>query len=77
MEELVNECERCKIAQRLIETWVNKQGHDRCWYFPELFEDLAKLYRIDFPKTLGLPSREEFECGCKKYQDEQYGGFPS
>lgn len=62
-----------EAARKKIEEWAAKQSHDKCWYYPDIFKEVAEALgaKIDFPK--GLPSREEFEEGCRKYQDEQYG----
>lgn len=57
----------------IIENWAAQQGHNRCWYYPDVFKEIATLVgaKIDYPP--GLPDREEFEEGCCKYQEEQYG----
>lgn len=62
-------------VKAVVERWLDKQGHERCWYYPELFSELAALLGLGRGKVLdpGLPPREEFEAGCKRYQDEQYG----
>ncbi len=60
-------------ARELIQTWTDKQGHDRCWYYPELFERLKKLYDIRPRIDPALPPRAEFEEGCRRYQTEEYG----
>jgi hypothetical protein len=58
-------------AKAVVEKWNNKTGHDCCWYYPELFKELAEIFGIP-PQNQSLPSREEFENGCKRYQDEIY-----
>lgn len=60
-------------AKKLIEDWVSKQGHDRCWYYPDIFNKLATLFGVKVPER-GLPSLEEFKEGCKKYQAAEFGG---
>jgi hypothetical protein len=55
----------------IVRMWVEKQGHDRCWYYPEIFRELADELGINYPHP-GLPSREEFERGCTRYQKELY-----
>ncbi len=59
-------------ARRLLQEWVDKQGHDRCWYYPDIFKKLAILLDVKMTVEPGLPPRCEFEDGCKKFQDEQY-----
>ncbi len=60
-------------AKKIIQTWIDKQGHDRCHYYPELFNQLAELFEIKATKKPKLPPRKEFEKGCKNYQNEEYG----
>ena len=64
-------CDKCDKAEAIIKEWSGKQGHDRCWYYPDLFRQLAEVFKMDLlPGT--LPPRQEFESGCKKYQCEEY-----
>lgn len=65
-------CETCNKTQEIIQNWVNQQSHDRCWYYPDLFQKLVKLHSIKPNINPQLPPREEFERGCKKYQEEEY-----
>ena len=62
----------CDKTREIIEEWSNKQGHDRCWYYPDLFKKLIDLYDIKVNQPI-LPSLEEFKEGCKKFQEEEYG----
>lgn len=66
-------CEKCDEGKRLIQEWVDKQGHERCWYYPDLFNRLAKLFDVQPSVEPCLPPRPEFELGCCRYQDEEYG----
>lgn len=59
-------------ARQVIQEWVDKQGHDRCWYYPELFRRLLDIYDIRPSKDPHLPKIEEFRAGCERYQREQY-----
>lgn len=59
-------------AKRLLQEWVNKQGHERCWYYPEIFRPLAELFGIEMTVDPQRPPRSEFEGGCTKFQDEEY-----
>lgn len=31
-------------VKTVVQEWLNKQGHDRCWYYPELFFQLADIF---------------------------------
>lgn len=64
-------CEKCKEAEAIIQEWANKQGHDRCWYYPDLFRRLAVVFELDLQPG-PLPPRKEFEEGCRRYQCEEY-----
>ncbi len=60
-------------AKKALQEWVDKQGHERCWYYPEIFNRLCEILDVK-PTTLPcLPVRHEFESGCIRYQREQYG----
>lgn len=60
-----------KFTKQILTEWVQKQGHDRCWYYPELFEQLIQLYSLEVPPGAKI-SRAEFEAGCKRFQDKEY-----
>ncbi|TMJ00858.1 MAG: hypothetical protein E6G97_18155 [Alphaproteobacteria bacterium] len=59
-------------ARALLQGWVDKQAHDRCWYYPDVFRELAALLGVKTTVPGGLPPRPEFEDGCRRYQDEEY-----
>lgn len=60
----------------LVKEWIGKQGHDRCWYYPDIFAKIAEVLGIPAADKPALPPRAEFEGGCSRYQQEQYGGLP-
>lgn len=60
-------------AKAIIQDWVDQQGHNRCWYYPELFRQLVDLFEIEATKEPKLPPLEEFKEGCCKYQKEEFG----
>ena len=64
-----------KRIKAIVQEWLDQQGHDRCWYYPELYNRLAHEFDLTPTKAPCLPSRAEFENGCKKYADEQYREF--
>ena len=59
--------------RRLVQDWLDKQGHDRCWYYPEIFEQLARALDLQHIvlKPPQLPSLSEYKAGCERYQREQ------
>lgn len=64
--------QRFNEARNVIQEWVDKQGHDRCWYYPDLFRKLAEIFEVKYTDP-GLPPLDEFKKGCERYQDEEYG----
>jgi hypothetical protein len=63
-------------AKALLQQWVDKQGHDRCWYYPDIFTQLCTLLGVKPTTDPSLPPRAEFEKGCARYQSEEYGSPP-
>ena len=68
----MDDLEKINEAKKMIQEWVDKQGHDRCWYYPDLFRKLVELFQINPNKSPSLPPLEEFKVGCEKYQEEEY-----
>lgn len=59
-------------AKRALLDYIHKQGHDACWYYPDIFNELCIIFDIPIPKRI-LPPRAEFKFGCEKFRDEMYG----
>lgn len=66
-------CRKCDEAAAVLQEWTDKQGHNRCWYYPELFRRLCQIYGVTPSKEPLLPPLEEFKGGCHQYQCEEYG----
>lgn len=65
--------EALSAARQVLTGWAGKQGHERCWWHPEILEELCGILGVDVGHTTPLlPSRDEFELGCKRFQDGQY-----
>lgn len=62
---------RLKRAKEILQAWSNKQGHDKCHYYPEVFRELCILLGVRSPLPV-LPPKEEFIRGCQAYQEELY-----
>jgi len=65
-------CEKCDEVTKLIEEWDSKKGHDRCWYYPEIFRKIANILGIQLTDRPDLPPEEEFEEFCGRYRQEEY-----
>jgi hypothetical protein len=59
-------------ARQILREWAEKQGHDRCWYYPDLFRKLADVLGVNLKVEPRLPPFEEFKLGCERYQKESY-----
>lgn len=68
----MTDTEKLQQAKRIIQQWVDQQGHERCWYYPDLFRELVELFELQSTQDPLLPPRPEFELGCRRYQDEEY-----
>lgn len=68
----MTDTEKCEEAKKLLQEWLNKQGHDRCWYYPEIFRPLCALFGVEPPIEPGRVPLEEFKEGCTRYQKEEY-----
>lgn len=66
--------ERCR---QTLGKWRELQGHDQCWYYPDLFVNLCATLGIDHSLPSPDMPREEFEAGCQRFQDSLYGIRPS
>lgn len=70
--EIINLRQKIGDVSAVIQSWVDKQGHDRCWYYPELFQQLVGMLNIQSTVDPKLPPLDEFRGGCYKYQAEEY-----
>ena len=55
----MNDTEKLTQIRSVVQEWANKQGHDRCWYYPDLFRQIAAILELELPKTPVLPPRVE------------------
>jgi len=72
-------CEKCDLVQDAVRRWLSKQeeGHESCWYYPEIFIEICGILGVGRGRRVSptIP-RLNFEMGCRRYQDEQYGPRP-
>lgn len=59
-------------AREVLKEWLDKQGHERCWYYPDLFRRLVEIYEVEGSNNPDLPPLKEFKKGCERYQEEEY-----
>lgn len=59
-------------VKNIVKEFINKQGHEKCWYYPDLFKSLVEVLGVKIQIT-ELPDREAFEAGCREYQDSIFG----
>jgi hypothetical protein len=60
-------------VRAVIQSWLDQQGHNRCWYYPELFRQLVQILHLTMTVEPALPPRCEFRAGCQRYEGEEYG----
>lgn len=66
------EADKTYEARFALMEWINKQGHERCWYYPEIFRKLCGVLGVTITKPMNLPPRPEFGKGCDRYEREVY-----
>ncbi len=64
--------EKLEEAKRILQAWQNKQRHDRCWYYPDLFRELCVVLEVTPTNDPDLPTIEEFQEGCTQFQADEY-----
>ena len=66
-------CERCDQARVILQECANRQGHNKCWWNPEVLQSLMTLFDIQSTVEPCLPPKEEFNQQCGVYADKLYG----
>lgn len=69
----MSDSEKLEQIRQVILEWDSKKGHDRCWYYPDLFHEIANIVGVHLVQPTEKLSREEFEEGCRMYQQQEYG----
>ncbi|MFO0705103.1 MAG: hypothetical protein U0517_04065 [Candidatus Andersenbacteria bacterium] len=52
-----------KFIKLAVQIWIDKQGHDRCWYYPEIFAVIVDALGIKAQLQPALPPLPEFKGG--------------
>jgi|SRR5690606_24869251 len=65
---LENEQGKVKRIKTLIQEWDNKRGHDKCWYYPEIFEDIAKVVNVPLINNQPCVPRTDFRNNCQIFE---------
>lgn len=63
---------RLELCRVILDEWQNQQGHNRCWYYPEIFDSLCALLGVKNKRPKELPSEEDFKSGCERYRRLEY-----
>ena len=65
--------DRDKVAT-LIREWMMQRDHDSCWYYPEIFQEIATA--LDVHVNLEIPKipKADFLDGCQRFADQVYVG---
>lgn len=75
LDDAIKRLEVLDSVTAVATEWRDKEGHDSCWYYPELFAKFLTTLGLDPKPAHSLP-RAEFEVGCRRYADELYGKGP-
>ena len=70
----MSDSERLAEVKRLVEEWAGKKGDDRCWYYPEIFLEIAAVVgaSLTIRPELLLICQLDFEDNCRRFSEEQY-----
>lgn len=63
--------EKLTQIETLVREWIERQGHEKCWYYPETLRAIAEVLDIKYADPT-MVSEEEFRRGCARYQEEIY-----
>lgn len=59
-------------VKTILSDWAHNKGHDKCWHHPEILKRLCHIIGISTDIDPELPPREEFQQGCKSYEEQLY-----
>jgi hypothetical protein len=61
------------IVCELIQEWTDKKGHNKCWYYPEIFKAICAVIGL---KDVQIPdiTEAEFRDGCGRFTLELFNG---
>lgn len=60
-------------VKSILEKWASLRGHDRCWWYPEYIEPIARSYGLSLENLKLRPgSMETFNGACERFIREQY-----
>lgn len=71
----MDDAERARLVRDAVERWAGQQGHNQCWFYPDIFKEIAVIVDARLNAESNLPSLEEFlgRRGCRKYAMEVFG----
>jgi hypothetical protein len=64
---------RLEVVREILTEWAKLDGHDRCWFHPELLSRLCQVVGVPVIEKPIRMTRQEFQCGCLAYQDDLFG----
>ena len=56
----------------LVQEWVDKKQHDRCWYYPEIFRSIAEILNVTPTGPVDRVTEPEFRGGCDRFTKEEF-----
>lgn len=61
-----------RASRTLLQNWTSKQGHERCWYYPDVFDQLHVTLGLELPARRPTIPQDQFEAGCLEFQRSEY-----
>jgi hypothetical protein len=68
----MNDSDKLEQIRQVILEWDGKKGHDRCWYYHDLFNKIANIAGVQLKPSPGV-TREEFRQGCAFFEEQEFG----
>lgn len=60
------------VVQDMVQEWLDKQGNERCWYYPDIFNKICEVLNLKCNVDRGLPLEQVFRRNCDKFTKEEY-----
>lgn len=70
--------EKVELVKKTVEKWAGEQGHNQCWYYPEVLREIATIVDARTNIEPNLPQLNEFlgREGCRRYAMEIFNISP-
>lgn len=59
--------------RKLVRSFLGKEGQESCWYYPDIFREVAERLGVPVSKVAKLPTLADFKRGCTRHQTDLFG----